>query len=76
MKKEGCIYINGVVDQGSHGTFKVTLENEMSCVATAKKLDFLKVGVLPGDPVVCEIPAAGLSPSDKFVRARIVWRFT
>lgn len=76
MRKEGAIYINGVVEFGSHGTFHVTLENGMKCIATAKKLDYLKVGVLPGDPVVVEIPAVSLNPSDKFVKGRIVWRLT
>ena len=30
LKKEGCIYINGIIDSGAHGFYHVNLENKMN----------------------------------------------
>jgi len=65
----------GEVSTSCRGSYKVLLENGMECVATARKIDsYLKVTILVGDTVTVEIPTASLSPNEKYIRGRIVWR--
>ena len=75
LKKNDCIYINGVVTQNAHGFSHVELENEMLAVCTSRKLDAAKISILMGDSVVVEIPTAGLEPGATRIKGRIVWRF-
>jgi len=74
LHKDGCLYIDGVVDSGAHGHWKVELENGMEALTTARKLEKIRVGLLPGDKVAVEIPALSLNPLEK-VRGRVVWRY-
>lgn len=74
-KKRDHIYMEGVIEYHAHGKYKVLLENGMDCLATANKLDFLKVNLLVGDNVLIEIPTSGLSPDSRYkVSGRIVYR--
>ena len=73
MRKEGCLYIDGELVSGAHGTFHVSLENQMECICTARKMEALKVSLLPGDRCVIEIPAGSMSPTET-LRGRIIWR--
>tara|TARA_B100001059_G_scaffold66368_1_gene62867 strand:+ start:5662 stop:5985 length:324 start_codon:yes stop_codon:yes gene_type:complete len=73
LKKDGCIYLNGVVTFSSRGVYKVLMDNDMEAICTASKMDHKRVGILPGDNVSVEIPAVSLSPGCA-VKGRIVWR--
>ena len=73
LKKVGCIYLSGKVTFSSRGVYKVMMENDLEAICTASKMDHKRVGILPGDEVTVEIPAASLSPGCP-VRGRIVWR--
>ena len=73
LKKEGCIYINGIIDSGAHGFYHVNLENKMNALCTARRMEALKLSLLPGDDVVIEIPANSLNPTER-LNGRIVWR--
>lgn len=73
MRKEGCLYIDGVIDNGAHGIYHVSLENGLPAVVTARKMEALRLSLLQGDNVVVEIPALSMSPSEK-LKGRIVWR--
>ncbi len=73
LKKEGCIYLDGEVMFSSRGVYKVMMENGLESICTASKMDHKRVGILLGDNVTVEIPAASLSPGSA-IRARIVWR--
>ena len=74
FKKTGCLYVNGVISHACRGNYIVTLENGMEGVMTSRKLEGLKVSLLTGDAVVCEIPTAGFEPNAKRLRGRVVWR--
>lgn len=73
-KKDSCLYVDGEVTLATRGVFKVQLDNGLECVASARKMEQLRVSLLPGDRVTCEIPALGLNPNEQ-IRGRIVWRF-
>ena len=73
MRKDGCLYIDGELISGAHGTFHVSLENGMDCICTARKMEALKVYLLQGDKCVIEIPAVSMSPTET-LRGRIIWR--
>jgi len=75
LKKGSNIYMNGEVTSSCRGSYKVTLENGMSSMCTARKMDsYLKVSILVGDIVVVEIPPESLNPKEKYILGRIVWR--
>ena len=65
--------MNGKIESGAHGIYHLRLENEMTSVASARKMESLKLSLLPGDDVVAEIPANSLNPNET-IRSRIVWR--
>jgi len=73
MKKADCLYIDGEVRKGAHGMWHVSLDNSMNALCTARKMDNLKIGLLEGDQVLCEIPLLSMNPSET-LRGRIVWR--
>lgn len=73
LKKTECIYLNGQVTFSSRGVYKVWLSNEMEAICTASKMDYKRVGILPGDDVTVEIPTSSLTPGCP-VRGRLVWR--
>ena len=73
LKKAECIYLNGQVTFSSRGVYKVMMENNLEAICTASKMDHKRVGILPGDEVTVEIPAASLSPGSA-IRGRICWR--
>ena len=66
--------MEGLIEQSAHGIHNVELDNKLKAVCTARKLDSIRVSLLPGDRVVCEIPTAGLEPGASKLKARIVWR--
>lgn len=59
----------------AHGIYHVNLENQLNVIATARKMEQLRVGLLEGDKVVVEIPAAALNPNEAHQRGRILWRY-
>lgn len=73
LKKDGCIYLDGEVTFSSRGVYKVNMENGLQSICTASKMDHKRVGILLGDNVTVEIPAASLSPGSA-IRGRLVWR--
>lgn len=74
LRKEGCIYIDGLVTHSCRGKHKVDLENGMKAITTASKMDHRKVSILIGDKVLVEIPALSLSPNGN-INGRLVWRY-
>ena len=74
LKKDTCVYMDGVVESGAHGHWKIKLDNGMNALATARKLENIRINLLPGDKVTVEIPALGLNPKE-VIRGRIVWRY-
>ena len=75
LRKEDCIYINGTIDKAVRGIYHVTGENEMHFLCTARRMESLKVGLMPGDRVVIEVPLLGLEAGCDRQRARLVWRY-
>lgn len=73
-KKPSCLYLDGVITKGAHGKYHVSLENDMNALATANKMNNLKIGLMEGDKVVVEIPLLSLNPNER-VQGRIVWRY-
>jgi translation initiation factor IF-1 len=74
LQRDGYIYIRGVIEKAAHGTYHLTLDNEMPCLATARKLDnFFHVSLMEGDLVYVEIDPLNLS-NDEVVKGRIIWR--
>ena len=65
--------MDGVIEMGAHGTYHVTLENGLPAICTARKMESLKLSLLPGDDIVVEIPALSLSPTET-VKGRVIWR--
>lgn len=65
--------MDGTIETGAHGIYHLELTNGMASIATARKMESLKLSLLPGDRVVAEIPANSLNPNEK-IRSRIVWR--
>lgn len=72
--KEGCLYIDGVIEQSAHGFYHVTLTNKMLAITTARKLENARISLMAGDKVVVEIPTSALNPNEDKIRGRIVWR--
>ena len=75
LRKDDCIYIDGVVDKAIRGTYHVTGSNEMSFLCTARRMESLRVSIMPGDNVVIEIPLLGLEEGSEKQRGRLVWRY-
>ena len=75
FKKEGCLYCNGVITSASRGYYFVELDNGMEAILTSRKLEKLRVSLLPGDEVVAEIPTAGFESNATRLRGRVCWRF-
>ena len=74
LHKSGCIYIDGVIDHAAHGTYNITLENGMSATCTARKMENVRISLMPGDKVVIEIPTSALNPNEEKQKGRVVWR--
>ena len=75
MKKDDCLYINGVIEKSTHGIYHVTGENEMQFLCTARRMEALKVGLMPGDKVAIEVPLLGFESGAVRQRARLVWHY-
>ena len=73
-RKEGCLYIDGIISNSSHGIYIVELDNEMKANCSARRMEHLRVSILDGDKVTVEIPTASLEPNAEYQRGRIVWR--
>ena len=67
------MYLDGEVTSNAHGTYHVSLTNGLTAICTARKLENLKVGLMPGDVIVVEVPLLSLNPNE-IIRGRVVWR--
>ena len=74
LKKSGCIYIDGLIEHTAHGTYNCKLENGLDAICTARKMENVRISLMPGDKVVVEIPASALNPNEERQRGRVVWR--
>ena len=73
-RKEGCLYIDGLITNSAHGIYMVELDNGMVASCSARRMEHLRVSNLDGDKVTVEIPTASLEPNPESQKGRIVWR--
>lgn len=74
LRKKDCIYEKGVITSTSHGIYIVDGDNDMTFIATARRLEQKRLNIMIGDQCVLEIPVGSLDPKATKQRARIVWR--
>ena len=75
LKKEGNLYLEGVVESSSRSFYFCKGENGMDFLCTSNKLDNLRIKVITGDRVVIEVPLLALEPDAERQRGRIVFRY-
>ena len=73
LEREGHLYLSGTIEKQAHGFFHVQLENDMTCLCTARRMQSRHISLMLGDKVVVEIPLLGMSPGET-LKGRIVWR--
>lgn len=74
FRKPQFIYVKGEIMSGCRGTHHLNLENGMTCLATARRLEnHLRVSLMVGDRVYVELDPQHLNPAET-LRGRIVWR--